>query len=512
MKTIKIYGPPGTGKTTTLISTLKKLLQRGYKPSEIAYLSHTNAAISEVKDRILQQFGSTYSEKDFLWFRTMHSASCRLLNIGGADIWSLNDTKQFAIETGWQCKGVSDMQTIVEEAGGETNYDVVLTARSNASHWMVPLDEAMRRMPNNGAFANAYKFLEAYEGYKDRDGKIDFTDMLEKVAGKGPLPVKIMLVDECQDLSKRQWTIIKEWSAECDFLFLAGDDDQSIYSFMGGDEYGFLDHPADDEKVLQVSYRCPETIGQVASNIIRRISKRHDKEVRWQDKMGSVKRIPDLDMIDWAKLATGDKSVMVLVRHRKQGGKISYSLLDRNVPHTTNGYSVTSGRLAENVATYLRMRRGDLCTIPRIADMFYAAGYKNLTRDARRLAADGQKTYGRDDFSTFPWDAADWHKLFVRSQKDQRPLATLRRIIAQYGVDIIGKPLNIDISTYHGSKGREADIVILLTDCYPVAWEEQIKNPDTEIRLCYVGITRAREQAIIVSPQTDMYMRALVEN
>lgn len=404
------------------------------------------------------------------------------------------------------------MQTIVDEVGGEVNYDAVLSARSNASHWMVPIEEALRRMPNNGAFANAFQFLDAYYDYKDRAGKIDFTDMLEKAHGKGALPVRIMFVDESQDWSKRQWKIIDEWSKNCKYLYMAGDDDQSIYSFMGGDEYGFLDHDADEFKILDRSYRCPETIGQVAERIISRVSKRQEKDVSWNGEGGQIKRIPDLDVLPWHDMAFGDKSVMLLVRHRKQGGKISFGLLDKGVPHTINGYSITTSKLAENIKTFAEMKDGKPCSTVQAANMFQAAGYKNLSRDARRLAGKHQGDCTRDEFPDFPWDTGNWPNLFSKRQSDRRNIATLRRLIAQYGIDVIGKEMKIDISTYHGAKGREADIVILVTDCYPITWEEQIKNPDTEIRLCYVGITRAKETAYIVSPQTELYLKPLVEH
>ena len=55
-KTIKIYGPPGTGKTTTLLNKLDRLFARGIRPYQIAYLSFTNKAVNEAKQRAANKF------------------------------------------------------------------------------------------------------------------------------------------------------------------------------------------------------------------------------------------------------------------------------------------------------------------------------------------------------------------------------------------------------------------------------------------------------------------------
>ena len=71
-KTVKIYGPPGTGKTTTLLNKLDRLFARGIKPYQIAYLSFTNKAVNEAKQRAANKF-TDISEEDLRNFRTIHS-------------------------------------------------------------------------------------------------------------------------------------------------------------------------------------------------------------------------------------------------------------------------------------------------------------------------------------------------------------------------------------------------------------------------------------------------------
>jgi hypothetical protein len=75
----RIFGPPGTGKTTELMKIIKKRLDEGVKPHEVAFVSFSNVAANEGKSRISVDFPQ-YSENDFINFRTLHSLAASLGN------------------------------------------------------------------------------------------------------------------------------------------------------------------------------------------------------------------------------------------------------------------------------------------------------------------------------------------------------------------------------------------------------------------------------------------------
>ena len=56
----------------------------------------------------------------------------------------------------------------------------------------------------------------------------------------------------------------------------------------------------------------------------------------------------------------------------------------------------------------------------------------------------------------------------------------------------------ITASTIHGSKGGEADNVVLFTDLSPAADEDMRINPDDMHRVFYVGVTRTKKNLYIV--------------
>jgi superfamily I DNA/RNA helicase len=59
----------------------------------------------------------------------------------------------------------------------------------------------------------------------------------------------------------------------------------------------------------------------------------------------------------------------------------------------------------------------------------------------------------------------------------------------------------ITASTIHGSKGGEADNVVLFTDLSPAADEQMRINPDDMHRVFYVGVTRTKQNLYIVDAE-----------
>ena len=175
------------------------------------------------------------------------------------------------------------------------------------------------------------------------------------------------------------------------------------------------------------------------------------------------------------------------------------------------GKSMATSHLGFMIRTYLELRQDIAKHRPSlVGKMLEAMGDKKQARVIRDLGVNDRALVIGKDAVTADWTTAAWPNLFSDKKWEVRQIENLRRQINKFGLEVISKtPPNIDISTYHGSKGREADHLVLFTDCYPATWEEQEKNPDTETRLAYVGLTRARKNAIIIVPRTTMYLLAL---
>ena len=90
-----------------------------------------------------------------------------------------------------------------------------------------------------------------------------------------------------------------------------------------------------------------------------------------------------------------------------------------------------------------------------------------------------------------------WSEAMDRIADKDRAYVTalLRR-----GEKLNGVP-RIVVSTIHGSKGGEADNVVLFTDLSPAADSTLRIAPDDVHRVFYVGVTRTRRNLYLVEPE-----------
>lgn len=517
MRIIKIFGPPGTGKTTTLISTLKKELQDGIAAKDVAFLSHTVAAVEEAKSRTLAQFSELDLKEDLCWFRTMHSICFNLLGLRldtNSMMWV--HYKEFSEITGYTVTGKTDTEAILEQDVLEDTWDLVLTARSIASHRMCSIDDIMGDLPDDPKLHpdSRKRFLDEWESYKKKHSRFDFTDQLEKYyyEDHGFPRIKVMFLDEAQDLSKLQWAIVNKLCPTVERLYIAGDDDQSIYKFMGSDEYGFLDHKCDQEILLTKSYRCSPKIGSRADKIIKQVGRRKSKKVNWTGGEGEIKYVPSIDRVDWDTLSGVE--TMVLARHTRQCWDIKKHLERRGLSSSVKGKSVTTNEFVKSIETYLRMRfEGKAYRPHMICHIMKRVGINaDMVKGVREIGRrDGKRLMTADQVPELDWTTKRWPNYLSRNSKEYRIFLELQKVLNRSGLDIIGEAPNIDIMTYHAAKGKEADNLILFTDIYPIVHQAMIDDPTQELRLAYVGITRAKRDVIIVLPETNYNMRALLE-
>ena len=95
----RYFGPPGTGKTTTLLNQVDELLVSGMSPNEIGYFAFTRKAAHEARDRAVVRFNLD-PEKDFQYFRTLHSLAFQMLGLSGSQVLSDRNLKDFSKTTG----------------------------------------------------------------------------------------------------------------------------------------------------------------------------------------------------------------------------------------------------------------------------------------------------------------------------------------------------------------------------------------------------------------------------
>ncbi|KKK51037.1 hypothetical protein LCGC14_3118980, partial [marine sediment metagenome] len=166
-------------------------------------------------------------------------------------------------------------------------------------------------------------FTEKWEAWKAESNYMDFTDLIihgYKNMESAPGIPEVLIVDECQDMSKLEIELIHKWGKTCDILLEAGDPDQAIYTWRGANPNIFIENkiPENNKKYLRQSYRLPEAVHEYIRKWIRIIKAREDVEFKPRNASGSVKRMdasylePD-PLIDICKEQMADgKTTMIL--------------------------------------------------------------------------------------------------------------------------------------------------------------------------------------------------------
>jgi superfamily I DNA/RNA helicase len=490
---------------------LKRAIAAGTPLERIAYISHTKAASDEARVRAAALLNIVPGSRKLKWFKTVHACCFEMMQFGRNDVMNSDDIAKFVKQSGFKLSMKNDLEAFTAD-DFEENDDALRHARDVAIHKKITPREALSFMGLD-ASGRIDHFIEKYEAFKLSIGKWDFGDMLTQYHGNPVENIDIVFVDEAQDLSRRQWDIVFKLFENAKEITVAGDDDQSIYAFMGADEYAFLDLKSDEDVVLDYSYRVPSSIGAKAERIIRRVHRRRDKAVRWQNSRGELRYFGgDIGDLPFSTFIEQGKSVMVLVPHVKQGHAVRGVLEERGITSSFKGTSITTRFEAVNVHSYFTVKRGGSIAPALGAQLLNVlGGSEKETSDIRALAKNPGARVSKVDLPQINFDHEDWTAYFGKKHQRGGLYRKLRTVLNKSGLEVIGKQPAIDISTYHGSKGREADIVILVTDCYRSFATDCQEGKPSMSRLCYVGLTRAKERAIIIEPKTNRYLLPLME-
>jgi superfamily I DNA/RNA helicase len=90
------------------------------------------------------------------------------------------------------------------------------------------------------------------------------------------------MIDEAQDCNRLEWLVIKKLIDASKNVYIAGDDDQAIYGFKGGEVETFLNFKADKSTVLEQSPRLNEKIWELAEAAIHLIPPENRQEKKYK--------------------------------------------------------------------------------------------------------------------------------------------------------------------------------------------------------------------------------------
>ena len=278
----RIIAPAGSGKTRVLTERARHLLGNwNLPPSAVSLVAFNKRAQEEMRERTPDIPG--------LHVRTLNAIALAIVN-GSAPF--APQPKQ------WRTINEVDVRRMIGDAVSfpkRRNSDPVapwIEALSLVRLGLVsPADAEARYDGDVDGFA---AFWPAYRQALERKGAVDFDDQIYRalmVLLSDPAArraaqraCRTMLVDEFQDLTPAHLLMIRLLSAPGGAVFGVGDDDQTIYGYNGADPGWLIDFgdlfPGAGAHPLEVNYRCPGGIVDIADRLLRHNRRRVEKTIR----------------------------------------------------------------------------------------------------------------------------------------------------------------------------------------------------------------------------------------
>ena len=519
-----ILGPPGTGKTTRLVRLLEAELDGGLRPSEVAVATFTRAAREEVLKKIRDKFG--YPDTMFPWIRTIHSTAYHLLRVTHDQIIQPKHWTEFGKLHGYRFSRTTaqSLENPLRDYPRRTRDDRFRAALEWGRNRRVAVADIPRRAPvavSPGQFA---VFAERWAAFKYATGMFDFTDLLERALDSTEAPpVRVAMIDEAQDTSVLQIACVERWFDRwgVERVFVVGDEDQCLYEWQGADPAWLMRlAAAKTPEVLAQSYRIPRAVFALAQRIIARVRTRIPKEYLPRDDDGAVTQADGVVAVRGLAHdiyhGTHPGSVFFLARNRQFLAEPARRLMEARVPFLVEGTGgecpYSNRKLITAITTTIAlMCEGKAVSIRALRSLCDLAT-PGLLRRGLKAHLDTLKGRAR----SFQQQSLGFGDLIAAAQADW-PGAVLQRGVTPevraYLADIWRLNDNwmpdprIICTTIHAAKGREADTVYICHDMTTATYQAYCKRDtaETEHRLAYVAVTRARKKCILVRPTTHKY-------
>lgn len=550
---ILILAGAGSGKTRVLVyKTAYLVSEKGIEPQSILAVTFTNKAAGEMKERIIKLLGGN-SVAPFAG--TFHSLCAKILRIEGKEIgipssYVIYDEQdqQDAVKMAMERLGITDK---VFRPNG------VLGTISGAKNELISALDYPQYARGYYQEVTAKIYIE-YQKVLKENNALDFDDLLfetvklfknnKGILDKYSIRYRYVLVDEYQDTNKAQYALSKLLSSKWRNLTAVGDFSQSIYSWRGADFRNLINLKIDfpDLKIfnLEQNYRSTKIILDAANRVINN-NKSHPVLKLWtKNNRGSkiilyqarnereeasylLRKIWDLIKSESLELP----DFAILYRTNAQSRVLEEAFLHEGVPYVLiGGTRFYERREIKDVLSYLRYLYNlkDAVSYKRIEKL----GKNRLKKflDWAKNADTNKETIGildeilKESGYLEMYDK-EVEEDFVRLEniKELRSVAMEFPEIGSFLENVAlveqeympDRPLKsnkrdaVTLMTMHAAKGLEFKVVFL------VGMEEGLfphsrslldnLELEEERRLCYVGMTRAKEKLFLSYSENRLF-------
>lgn len=462
-----------THNTRRLIEEVSKELETR-RPEELAFVTFTRKGAEEGLRRVCSKL--MFEPEDLPYFRTLHSLTFHALNLKGTQMFGRLDQRKFNKEFGYNVNRCEVDTGKVAPTRDSLYLDFYDMERSGAL-----TSKQLAEADIEKAYYN--QIVRNYEAYKAREGKVDFFDCLIKYVENGEaLPVKVAMIDEAQDITALQWRVIEKAFRKAEKIIIAGDDKQSIYAYSGA-RPDFLIQLSKQFPVehLSKSYRIPYSVYKLSVAITNFIGEKTEQkaEPRMENGEGMVMQLNEMERI----LNFLDESCI-----KNDPDKTAWYILARNNCFLEEPKKILEEALIPYWTAEGFFMGGEIMKRLKDYENFKMEGY----RDPKKKE-DFQRKFGIEDF-TQPFTETN---LFTEGRK-----WVYASYIEKYGLKKLEEMCKwnpqVLVSTIHHVKGGEAKNVAIMLDTTRKTKGNVFENIDEELRILYVGVTRAKENLFLI--------------
>ncbi len=546
-----ILAGAGSGKTRVLTYKVIYLINSlGVDPQNILMVTFTNKAASEMRERIQK----LANQDDKPTIGTFHSLCARILriegkNIGYSEVFTIYDTQDSidAIKEAMQRANIS-----TKDFKPHSVHGTISSAKNQLINELEYLNLARGYFQEN--VAKIYPF---YQRVLKENNALDFDDLILKtielfeknpeVLEKYQNKFEYILVDEYQDTNQAQYILTKMLSKKWNNICVVGDFSQSIYSFRGANFQNLITFKNDFKGVVTFSlsqnYRSTQTILDSAFGVISKNTS-HPVLKLWTKNDAGEKIIvyeannehneAEFIISQIINLGIDPKDVAVLYRTNAQSRVIEEVFIHHGVPYVlVGGTRFYERKEVKDILAYLR-------TIDNEKDNVSFRRIEKLGKTRLKKFMDFVENLNKDNIETINLldkvlEATDYLSLYDPKDEDDRErlenIKELRSVAIEFpelssfleNVSLVeqeqlpdlprlpqgkaghpvknGKPNAVTLMTLHGAKGLEFPYVFMIgmeEGIFPHSRSLMEKSElEEERRLCYVGITRAKQRLFL---------------
>lgn len=540
----------GSGKTRVLTHRAAYLIQKKIaKAEEIVLLTFTNKAADEMKNRMAKLI-ETNKNKGQIFAGTFHSFCCKVLRADGMNV---------GVEPNFVIYDQQDQENLVKSSLKELDLTTKEFKPSTILYFIESAKNSFQDPKEMSNQANGFwqeyasKIYTVYQRKLDEFNALDFNDLLfktvqlfldnPKILRKYQDKYPFILVDEYQDTNEIQYLLTKLLAKKNKQITAVGDASQSIYGWRGANFRNLMNFVKDfkNTKVinLEENYRSNQIILDAANAVISKNTS-HPVLTLFTKKMSTDKiKIHEADSevreaefvaqkINFIKenLKIPLRQIAVLYRMNVQSRVLEEAFLQHSIPYVLIG----------GIRFYERAEIKDILAMLRFAsnssDQISDERITKCLGKRRRLRFSEQlnqlnlsKSNSLQILESLVLNSGYLEKFNPKDEDDQKRIENIKELKSvassfpklsdfltnvtlvqqEYSLQEKNKKKEkrdgVRLMTLHSAKGLEFEVVFM------VGFEEGIlphsrclvdeSEIEEERRLCYVGITRAKDYLYI---------------